>query len=375
MLRIVWEINQAQAGQREVDNDETLNVAPLTSICFMISSWVKEPMPHVYSFQAPDMKPVIDPRDGDVEDDASSTKRRSLLSLAGSLLVEVSLPKLVLCWIMLFISPALLLGLTPLIASAWVSLISGKIMSPLVGIWPALLLVMVAIVGLLGAHSLFRIAESSFWSLNALAIEPVYTTCREVIRHLAEKLLQWRINRSQLVTLRAFTAMTAGIIMFGVGIIVVILAWPSSRWLGNISDLTSPHNLAAVALANSIVLIAAYFALAALVWAFADATMPQIRDMSDFGELPHTGRTWRIVHLSDIHIVSERYGFRIESGRSGPRGNERMKRVLALLDVIHSNDPLDAILITGDMTDAGRSAEWCELLNALAAHPRLRSAF
>ena len=37
------------------------------------------------------MKPVIDPRGGDVEDDASSTKRRSLLSLAGSLLAEISL--------------------------------------------------------------------------------------------------------------------------------------------------------------------------------------------------------------------------------------------------------------------------------------------
>jgi hypothetical protein len=37
------------------------------------------------------MKPILDPRDGDIEDDASSTKRRSLLSLAGSLLVEISL--------------------------------------------------------------------------------------------------------------------------------------------------------------------------------------------------------------------------------------------------------------------------------------------
>jgi hypothetical protein len=34
------------------------------------------------------MKPIIDPRDGDIEDDASSTKRRSLFSLAGSLLVS-----------------------------------------------------------------------------------------------------------------------------------------------------------------------------------------------------------------------------------------------------------------------------------------------
>ena len=35
---------------------------------------------------------IIDPRRGDVEDDASSTKQRSMLSLAGSLLAEISLP-------------------------------------------------------------------------------------------------------------------------------------------------------------------------------------------------------------------------------------------------------------------------------------------
>jgi len=49
--------------------------------------------------------PVVDPRRGDIEDDASSTKRRSMLSLAGSLLVEISLPKLIFAWAMLLILP------------------------------------------------------------------------------------------------------------------------------------------------------------------------------------------------------------------------------------------------------------------------------
>ncbi|MFX8477722.1 hypothetical protein ABTL82_19910, partial [Acinetobacter baumannii] len=77
---------------------------------------------------------------GDLEDDASSTKRRSMLSLAGSLLAEISLPKLALSWIILFLFPGLLLGLTPLVASAWVSIVSGKIASPLAGIWPTIIL-------------------------------------------------------------------------------------------------------------------------------------------------------------------------------------------------------------------------------------------
>ena len=72
------------------------------------------------------MNPVIDPRGGDVEDDASSTKRRSLLSLAGTMLAEISFPKLILSWIMLFVIPALLLGIAPLVASAWVSLANAE---------------------------------------------------------------------------------------------------------------------------------------------------------------------------------------------------------------------------------------------------------
>ena len=69
--------------------------------------------------------------------------------------------------------------------------------------------------------------------------------------------------------------------------------------------------------------------------------------------------------------MGERYGFRIESGRAGPRGNERLQRLFARLDAIHTAEPLDAILVTGDITDAGRSAEWAELFAALAPYPRL----
>jgi hypothetical protein len=317
------------------------------------------------------MKSVIDPRGGDVEDDASSTKRRSLLSLAGSLLAEISLPKLILSWIMLFIVPGLLLGLAPLVASAWVSMVSRKITSPLLGIWPALLLVAVVAVGLFGVRALFRMAESNFWSLNSLVVEPIYVACREALRHLVEKLLQSRLSRSQLATLRAGTAGAAGVIIFAAALAVLAVCWPSSRWLGNLVDLASPRDLVWVALANSVVIVAAYLAIAALVWAFADATMPQLRDFGEFPVHPGADHTWRIAHLSDIHVVGERYGFRIESGRAGPRGNERLNRLLTVLDSIHANNPLDIILITGDMTDAGRSAEWSELLDALTAHPRL----
>ena len=73
------------------------------------------------------MKPIIDPRDGDIEDDASSTKRRSLFSLAGSLLAEISLPKLVIAWMLLIGLPGIMLGVAPLIVSLWLSAATSKV--------------------------------------------------------------------------------------------------------------------------------------------------------------------------------------------------------------------------------------------------------
>ena len=140
------------------------------------------------------MAPLVDPRLGDVEDDASSTKRRSLLGIAGSLLAEISIPKLLTAWLFLIVLPGVLLGVAPLIASGWLATLSGKIATPFDGIWPLLLLVLVAVLGWVGGRPLFRAAEQGFWSLNALALQPGYALCREALRHLAEHFLRPRLG-------------------------------------------------------------------------------------------------------------------------------------------------------------------------------------
>lgn len=55
----------------------------------------------------------FDPRDGDLEDDASSTSHHSLLGHATHLLLEISLPKLALAALLLLALPALLFGAAP----------------------------------------------------------------------------------------------------------------------------------------------------------------------------------------------------------------------------------------------------------------------
>ncbi len=317
------------------------------------------------------IKPVIDPRAGDIEDDASSTNSRSLFTLAGSLLSEISLPKLAAAWLLLLIAPCLLLGISPLIATAWARKFFGDIASAYFGLWPFFLLVVLLAIGWFGGRPLFRLVERSFWSLNSLIVEPCYAVAREGLQQLVEYPLPDRASKIRRGRWRAAAAGAAGILICALALLLLMLAWPSSRWIGTVSDLIAPLHLAPVALANGIVLLSAYLAGAALVWAFADATMPPPRDFHDFQSGASAGRRWRVAHLSDLHVVGERYGFRIESGRSGPRGNERMKELLRELDLIHANNPLDLLLITGDMTDAGRSAEWAEFLDMVARHPAL----
>ncbi len=67
------------------------------------------------------MRPLIDPRNGDFESDASSSKSRSLWSIAGGMLAEISLPKLIVAWFVLLGLPALLLGAMPIAASIWIN--------------------------------------------------------------------------------------------------------------------------------------------------------------------------------------------------------------------------------------------------------------
>jgi hypothetical protein len=322
------------------------------------------------------MRPVIDPREGDVEDDASSSKRRSMLSLAGTLLAEISLPKLLVAWTLLLVVPALTLGIAPIIASLWIDTFALKFTTALAGIWSLLLLLLIVAVGWFGGRRLFRLVESSFWSLNALAVQPIYAMCREALSQLTDKLLPSDVPAAKRAKSRSVTAAASGVVVCGLSFVVLALVWPSARLYVEFSTIRSIYDPVVVVLANGIVLVAAYVAVGALVWGIADASMPQPRDLDRTDartpeDRTPNDRTWRIAYLSDIHVVGGRYGFRIESGRSGTRGNDRLIRTFARLDEIHAEDPLDAILITGDITDAGLSTEWAEFHDVLAAYPKL----
>ena len=129
---------------------------------------------------------LFDPRLGDAEDDVSSPKQRSLLAMAGSLLAEISLPKLAFAWTVSILLPAALLGSAPLVATLWFAKVSRIALND--GARRGIDARAIVGLGWVGWRPLFRTAEVNFWSLNALAIQPGYTFCREALRHLAEHL-------------------------------------------------------------------------------------------------------------------------------------------------------------------------------------------
>ncbi len=312
---------------------------------------------------------LFDPRQGDAEDDGSSPKQRSLLAIAGSLLAEISVPKLIVAWTVSILLPAVLLGSAPLVVTIWLAKVSRSA-AELTEF--GTLLVFIAVVGLgwIGWRPLWRTAEVNFWSLNALAVQPGYTFCREALRYLVEHLFGGNSGVAARGRLRAISSAGAAVILCVCGLLIAILAWPASHWAGTVADLLSLHSLVLSALANAVVVVSAYLAIVSLIWGFADASMDQPIDLPAFTAAP-TGPAWRIAHLSDLHMVGEQYGFRIESGRSGPRGNGRIVRIMARLEAINSAQPLDLILVSGDMTDAGRASEWAEFIDMVTQHPVL----
>jgi len=311
--------------------------------------------------------PIIDPRKGDLEDDALSPKQRSLLSIAGSLFAEISLPKLLSAWFLSIVLPGILLGASPLVASAWLTKITSGI-GALAGAGAIVFLVGMAVIGWFGWRPLFRLAEYNFWTLNSVAVQPGYALCREALQHLAERLFATDQDNRRRANLRARSALGAGLLLCSLAIALAAMAWPYTRWQGFASDFMQPHRLVVPTLANAVALVSGYLAAASLGWGIADSAMDQPAAVSVFDSPTAGARTWRVAHLSDVHVVGERYGFRIECGRGGPQGNGRFVQLMDRLAAIHAENPLDIVLISGDLTDAGRSSEWAEFMDIMSRH-------
>ena len=197
--------------------------------------------------------PLIDPRLGDFESDHAAPKQRALLAIAGSLLSEISLTKLAVTWVIQILAPAVLLGLAPLILTASIGKASNRF-DEATEIGATFVVIAAAAAAVYGWRPLFRLAESNFWSLNALAVQPGYAFWREAIRHLAERSLGGRTG-PELARMRAASCATAGVLLFVVAALVASVAWPMTQWIATTSDLMAPQRLIVPTIANTIVVM------------------------------------------------------------------------------------------------------------------------
>lgn len=306
-----------------------------------------------------------DPRDGDLEDDASSTSRHSLLGHASRMLLEISLPKLALAAVMLLVVPALFLGAVPKLVlwvteTAWHGVARFGVIIAM-----ASFAVIAGIAVWRWGRTLFRVVERNFWALNAGLVQPLYTALREATRLALESAAPDRPL--------AATRRDAGLVA---GVMIALLGAAVAWWAGPLPTLRVAAfgagdlvGIALDAIRNGVWVIAVYLMVGAPAWSIAEALAGTPQDIGppDVGE-----PRWRVAHLSDIHLVGDAFGFRLECGRDGPRGNERFDRVLALLEGEDAVQRLDVVLVTGDITDAARNAEFIAFEEALARHPSLR---
>ena len=175
------------------------------------------------------------------------------------------------------------------------------------------------------AAGFFGLVEGTFWSLNALAVQAGHAMCREALSQLTDKLLPLDVSAAKRAKVRSGDGRPSPGFRSWRSWLVLSIAWPSTRLYVEFSTIRSVYDLVIEALANSIALVAAYVAVGALVWAFADASMPQPLCHLDrhYVRAAKAGTAEKSTALgasptwSHIHVVGDRDGFRIEvAGRA-----------------------------------------------------------
>jgi 3',5'-cyclic AMP phosphodiesterase CpdA len=312
-------------------------------------------------------------RRGDDDDNRTSPHgggiRRILLSTA----LEFNYVKAAIGFLVLIVGPALLIGIVPSVAVTYGRLkftaAASSVYSPaLAVIIPAVLLVAALWIG----RPLLRKALGNFWHLHYTLVFPAFVALREILRTVAERFSGPTATAEQLDRRRRLGAVFGALLFAGAGLALAIIVDLSIGL--QLIDVERVRKWAVVraALGNAAVVLGLSTAAESLYWVWRELRFrAPVADWVPCSSEP-AALVDRIAHLSDLHFVGERYGCRMEAGTHGPRGNRCIRRALRKLAAIHAASPLDRVLITGDVTDAGTRAEWAEFLDLMRGFPELR---
>ncbi len=316
---------------------------------------------------------IWDLRRGDDDDDRTNPHGRGLRSLVFSAALEFSYLKAPIGILALFVAPALLIGIVPSVVVAYARLMlrapelagGGMIVTPIV------ILVLAVLAFRLG-RPLAALAWENFWHLHYSLVLPIFVVLRELLRAAAEKSRGKSMTPEQLDRGRRMCALiAAGLFIVGGLALAATVEVSYGLQLVDIVHIRW-RLLSAAALGNAAMILGLSAAIESLYWIWCELSLKgRVLDWAPNPPMPQAAVV-RVAHLSDLHIVGERYGYRMEAGTDGPRGNRPLRIALRKLGAIHATAPLDRVLMTGDITDTGTRAEWAEFLDLLRGCPELR---
>lgn len=320
------------------------------------------------------VSPIWDLRRGDDDDNRTSPHGRGLRSIVFSIALEFNPVKASIGFLALIIAPGLLVGIAPSIVVTYGRLMFHK--TTLTESHPIVALVSLAVlvgVALWIGRPLLALAFDYFWHLHYTLVVPILVALRELLRATAERFPGRPITSEQLNHRRRLGTLLAALLLAGGGFAVAMTVEISiGLQLVNVEHVR-PWTVAKAALGNAAVILGLSTVVESLYWLWREFTISG--PVLDWVPNPSQAESSvaRVAHLSDLHLVGERYGYRMEAGTHGPRGNRCIRNAWRKLAAINRLTPLDRVLVTGDITDAGTRPEWAEFLDLLQNYPELRA--
>jgi 3',5'-cyclic AMP phosphodiesterase CpdA len=219
---------------------------------------------------------------------------------------------------------------------------------------------------------LLSMAIDNLWHLHHTLVFPLFVGVRETISALMERLAGETRASDELDRRRRLGTVLAAVLLAGGSLLLAVRVGVSvSPRLTDV--IAQPWAVAMTGVRNAVALLSLSTVVASLFWLWRElASRHPLRDWTPRPPI-HDAPIVRVAHLSDLHLVGERYGYRMECGTHGPPGNMCMQMALDKLRAIHASTPLDCVLVTGDVTDAGTRGEWVEFIDLLRGCPDIRS--
>lgn len=318
--------------------------------------------------------PMWDFRCGDADDNRTSPYGTGWKSLIFSNVLEFSYLKAGLAFLILIVIPALLVGVAPSIVLTYgrykLKTLTSVGHNPTVFVF--LVLAVLIVVPLWAGRRFVSIALHNFWHLHYTLVFPIFVALREILRTLSERLPGMTYKQEHIHRRRRVATVFAALLLGGTGLALAISVELSIGLKVVDAERVAPWAIASAAFGNAAIVFGFSTAVASAFWLWRELSVTE--PLLDW---PHSaqpaGSPFRVAHLSDLHVVGERYGYRMETGTHGPQGNQCILDALRRLAAIHASHPLHRVLVTGDITDAGTRAEWAEFVDLIERFPELRS--